>query len=127
MKITQIPSKTTGCPWCGKKYAVGQTSHHAYDNLQQARLALAALTGGGETEVVDALAPTPIMKAAGRTPIERLLSIAEALAAEKGDFGDDEFAARAKADGVTNPQSALKKLIDGGLVYEAKAGRYRPL
>jgi uncharacterized Zn finger protein (UPF0148 family) len=127
LKITQIPSKTTECPWCGKKYTVGQTSQRAYETLAQARLALAAITSGGNVEATGIPTEVPVAKTAGRTPIERLTSMAESLAAENGDFGEEEFAARAKAEGIANPQSALKKLIDCGGVYEVRAGRYKPL
>jgi len=126
-KITQVPSKTTGCPWCGKKYAASNASKRAYETLTQARVALAAISDGKKHDAGDVVIDAPLAKTAGRTPIERIVTVAEELTKDGGGFGEDEFAARAKSEGVANPQSALKKLIDCGYVYEVRAGRYKSI
>ncbi|MFH0816234.1 MAG: hypothetical protein V1934_05410 [Methanobacteriota archaeon] len=123
LKIAQIPVKTTGCPWCGKRFPVGQTPQREFETLHQARLALSALSSDGKMEAIE----TSAAKKAGLTQFERLESAAEALTKERGEFSEEEFAARARADGISNWEMGLKRLVDNGSVYEARAGLFKSL
>jgi hypothetical protein len=123
-KIFQPPAKTTGCPWCGKRFA--PDAQAAYATLEDARSALSALSQGAVSANATVYSAPTLQKPAIKQPAslaDRAVACANSLTSEKGDFGEEEFAARFGADWP----KALKMLIREDLVYEVKAGRYKAL
>ena len=121
-KVFQSPAKTTECPWCGKRHRPARSRE--YDTLDEARAAMAAAADGGVAPLdsIDSPTSAPANKRVKKMTAQE---VADALTGEHGEFTEAQFAERARAERIAEPEEALKMLAEAGCVVEPRLGRYR--
>ena len=71
-------------------------------------------------------ARSPILEKAmsAKTPAERFRTMASELSKKYGDFSVDDLKPIASSTGKT-PEAVLKLMLEAGMIYESRPGRYK--